>query len=253
MVGLTRVLDFAPMKLPPADLSYVLDRFDDLAEQIDASVDSSDYETESPRQLHDAMRQLLDLLARIATDDEPQTEHPGELTTYGDYGLHLIDQLGRLADRGERTDLRRESEQLSLPFALWIVRRGGELRQLSSIVNAVSHFANGLKQPNPMADLYGCCCELVEAASTAFERPGSTNPAEPWRLLLLNRAIVATRTHNPELIEPAYDAIVEQLPTEAERFFAEAMEQMALVEYPDPVREIVRRYFMAHTKPRHLH
>ena len=69
----------------------------------------------------------------------------------------------------------------------------------------------------------------------------------------INRAIVATRSHNPELMEPAFDAIVECLPQEAQRFFAEGMEQMAIIDYPTQVRDLVRRYYLAHTQRRLLH
>jgi hypothetical protein len=165
----------------------------------------------------------------------------------------VLDQLADVATQIERPDLQRAVEQLNLPFALWIVRSGGELRQLSGIVNALAQLANQTQHPATMADLYGCCCELIEAASASFENAAAQSPAEPWRLLLLNRAIVATRSHNPELMEPAYDAVVDQLPADAERFFAEGMEQMTVTDYPDQVREMVRRYFMAHSKPRHLH
>lgn len=241
------------MRLPPADLSYVMERFDELAEQVDAVADISDAEQNAPQQLRDAMAQLVDLLARLGGASGTAPDHPGELTTYGDYGLHLLDQLADAASQADRADLRASIERLNLPFALWIIRNGGEVRQLGGIVNALAFFAGQTHQPSSMADLYACCCELIEAASAAYDKAGATSPAEPWRLLLLNRAIVATRTHNPELMEPAYDAIVEQLPTDAERFFTEGMEQMAIVDYPEHVREVVRRYYLTHAKPRHLH
>lgn len=241
------------MRLPPADLSYVMERFNELSEQVDAVADVSDAEQNAPLRLRDAMAQLVDLLARFGDATAAPPDHPGELTTYGDYGLHLIDQLAEAASQANRPDLRGSIEQLSLPLALWIIRNGGEIRQLNGIVNALAAFANQAHQPSAMADLYGCCCELVEAASIAYDRPGATAPAEPWRLLLLNRAIVATRSHNPELMEPAYDAIVEQLPSDAERFFTEGMEQIAVIDYPEHVREVVRRYYRTHARPRHLH
>lgn len=241
------------MRLPPADLSYVLEQFDDLAEQIDELADIDPADSDSPIQLREAMRQLLSLLARLGGDDPAAMEHPAELTTYGDYGLHLFDQLGDVAEEVDRPDLRHNVEQLSLPFALWVVRSGGELRQLGTVANALVHLARHTHQAATMADLYGCCCELIEAASASYENPPSSTPAEPWRLLLLNRAIVATHSHSPELMEPAFDAIVEHLPADAERFFAEGMEQVAVMDFPDAVRDIVRRYFLAHSKPRHLH
>jgi hypothetical protein len=37
------------------------------------------------------------------------------------------------------------------------------------------------------------------------------------------------------------------------RFFSEGMEQMAVIDYPAHVREVVRRYFAAYASPRRLH
>ena len=48
-------------------------------------------------------------------------------------------------------------------------------------------------------------------------------------------------------------ATVECLPQEAQRFFAEGMEQMAIIDYPTQVRDLVRRYYLAHTQRRLLH
>ena len=104
-----------------------------------------------------------------------------------------------------------------------------------------------------MAELYTQCCELIDATNPICEAPAVDDPSDPWRLLLINRAIVATRSHNPELIESAFDAVLESLPGDAPKFFAEGMEQMTILDYPDDVREVVRRYYLAHAVPRRLH
>ena len=243
------------MNPPPADLSYLHERFKELASVVrDYCETGVQGETqESIRLLCDAMGQLVDILAHIEAGSEGAASGPAELTTLGEYGLHLIEDLGRLAGSADQADLRREIEHLSLPFALWIARQGGEIRNLPPVVNALAHFANQNSQPHVMAGLYTCCCELLEAISPAWENPSSTDPNDPWRLLLLNRAIVATRSHNPELIEPAFDAIVESLPAEAEQFFAEGMEQMTIIGYPRHVRDILRRYYLTHTRSKQLH
>jgi hypothetical protein len=241
------------MKLPPADLSYVLDRFIELAEQIDAISEDSDADRDAAVQLNEAMPRLLDLLARLGDQQASAIQHPGELTSYGDYGLHMLDQLADAARRAERQDLGQAVEQLSLAFALWIVRQGGELRQLRAVVNALAQLAEQTIHPGLTTELYGCSCELIEAASTAYEQHGAAQAAEPWRVLLIKRAVLATRSCNPELMEPAYEALVEQLPADAERFFADGMEQIAVSDYPEHARELVRRFFLAHSKPRHLH
>ncbi len=71
----------------------------------------------------------------------------------------------------------------------------------------------------------------------------STDPTRPWRVLLLNRAIVATRSNEPALMEEAFDALVEHLPDETSGFFREGMEQMDALNYPPRVRAVMQRYY----------
>lgn len=210
-------------------------------------------EPDAPDLLSDAMAQLIEMLERLDRHASAEAATAAEINTLGEYGMHLLEDLARLAERVEQQAIAREFEQLCLPYALWIARQGGELRNLRPVVNALARVANQASRPNAMAALHGQCCELIEATSPSVPDSFSGDPQHPWRLLLLNRAIVATRSHNPDLIEASFDAIVEGLPADARQFFAEAMEQMALLDYPDPVRDIVRRYYAEHAAPRHLH
>jgi hypothetical protein len=245
------------MRLPPADLPYLREQLLELAAQVRDAWDASDpprAQIDSPTLLRDALSQLIDMLGHVQEARLAEEADPAEINTLGEYGLHLLDELAQLAAGLDQPTLATRIEQLCLPFALWIARQGGEIRSLGPVVNALAHYANAASHPQTMAALYTCCCELIEAASPACEEQASQGAQpHPWRLLLLNRAIVATRSHNPELMEAAFDAIVEHLPEEARRFFAEGMEQMAIIDYPDPVRDVVRRYFLAHGTARLLH
>lgn len=249
------MLEFRAMNLPPADLPYLQEQFNELGSRVCDAWDDPGAagERESPLLLRDAMRQLLDLLGRIDADSDAETGRSDELTALGEYGMHLLEQLARVAVDCGQEGVARDLEQLSLPFALWLARRGAEIRQLAPVVNALAHHANRISSPQHMVGLYGCFCEVIEALSPNCEDTGSEDPHDPWRLLLLNRAVVATRSHNPELMVAAFDALVEQLPADAEHFFAEGMEQVTVIDYPDPVREVVRRYFQAHARPKKLH
>ena len=244
------------MTIPPADLSFLRERLRELASQLSdvwESAGRSREEAGAPTQVGEAMLQLIDVLRQIENDDTPQPGNATEINTLSEYGLHLLDELAKCAAGLDQTALAAEIEQLSLPYAVWIARQGGEIRHLSPVVNALAHLANQASRPVVMAALYSLCCELVEAASPALEEPAARDPQHPWRLLLLNRAIVATRSHNPELMESAFDAVVEHLPSDAQGFFAEGMEQTAIIDYPDPVRELMRRYFLAYAAPKRLH
>ena len=244
------------MNLPPVDLNYLRESFNELAARVQEFWETSalaEEDSNEPVMLSDAMSQLVDMLNHIQRADSTDNSAPAEINTLCEYGLHLLDDLAQQAKQLKQADLAKQIERLSLPYALWFARNGSELRQLTTIVNALAQFANQASRPQTMAELYIQCCELIEATSPSLEDSASDNPEHPWRLLLLNRAIVATRSHNPELMEPAFDAIVEYLPQDAAGFFAEGMEQMAIIDYPAPVREVVKRYFVACASPRRLH
>lgn len=245
------MLDSALMNDLPVDLGLLRERVRDLraelGDETSPAGDATRRAAGDPGLVCDALLQLFDLLEQTGGGADS-----GEMTALGEYGLQLLEELGATA-RGHAGATRGTTiEQLCLPFALWIARHGGELRDLAPVVNGLAFQANQQSRPDAMAALYVCCCELVDAVSPRqhedIERPG-----HPFRLLLLNRAIVATRSHNPDFIVTAFDAILEHVPEEGPAFFAEAMEQMAVIDYPEHVRQLVRRYFVAHAKPRQLH
>lgn len=199
----------------------------------------------------DALVQLFDLLAKPQSAERGGFEED-ELGMLGEFGLQRLQELAQAAAALDQPATATELSLMALPFALWIARQGGELRHLAPVVDALAAEANRRPRGEAMKSLYGACCELVEAASPRVQSAEAAG-ANPWRLLLLNRAIVATRSESPELMEAAFDAVVEQLPLDAQRFFAEGMEQMAIIDYPDHVRDVMHRYFLAHSSTRRLH
>ncbi len=80
-----------------------------------------------------------------------------------------------------------------------------------------------------------------------------TNPGRPWRVLHLNRAIVATRTHQPDVMDEAFALLTQHLPEDAADFFTQGMEQMELLNYPPHVREVMDRYYRKWSVHRSLH
>ena len=93
---------------------------------------------------------------------------------------------------------------------------------------------------------------ILDSPSTR-EYTGSADPSRPWRILLLNRAIVATRSHQPALMEEAFESVVEYLPEEAPTFFREGMEQMDALNYPPQVRNLMQGFYQQCCGRRVLH
>lgn len=177
--------------------------------------------------------------------DEFAPAAPADLRSLGDYGIDLLARLVALAGTLLPTPKARAIEELALPFACWIARCGGELGYLEPVVNGAAHLANRLMRPSELEQLYGLLTEVVNAVDLRLSQAHGlpVAPSRPWRVLLLNRAIVATRSHRPARIEEAFESVVEYLPEEAPTFFREGMEQMDALDYPPQVRDLMQGFY----------
>jgi hypothetical protein len=245
------------MKIPPVDLAYVQEQFSELSGDLLEAWEDDRYEADSltPPALHQAMHQLLDVLRSCtdATGDPADPEAPRELRILGEHGLQLLSELSRHADRLGMGRQARGLRDLCLPFALWILRCDGAFASWEPVVDAVAELANRLSEPDDLARLYGHLDDLVEAGNPTVTQASQRPATRAWRILLLNRAIVATRSHRPDLMERAFRAVVDWLPHDAPGFFEEAMEQMDVIGYPTPVRTVVEAYYRELCGQRTLH
>ena len=115
--------------------------------------------------------------------------------------------------------------------------------EIDMVVNSLAGYANEIAEPYLLAELTRVIQEVIDACDSEISRDlEQTNMMRPWRILNLNYGIVATRSHQPELIEQAYDALVKNLPQDAREFFKEGLQQMDAIGYPEEVREVVERY-----------
>ncbi|GMR01278.1 MAG: hypothetical protein BMS9Abin19_0647 [Gammaproteobacteria bacterium] len=237
------------------NFSFSANTFKDLfhnavAEYIEgATLDKQD--VNSPRSLLAAMDQAIDVMARADADSAVQQDMSAEsmgmleekdISQIGQYTLDLLE--GMVAHVQNKTgEQSRELIRLSVPVSLWVARHGGKLSQIDMLVNSLAGYANEIIEPHLLAELAAVIKEVIDACDNDICRDvDQTNMMRPWRILNLNYGIVATRSHQPELIEQAYDALVKNLPQDARQFFKEGMQQMDAVGYPDEVREVVERY-----------
>ena len=237
------------------DFSFKANTFRDLfhntvAEYIE-DADQGDQDVNSPRALLAAMDQAIDVMARADADSAVQKDMSAEsmglleekdISKIGQYILDLLE--GMVAHVQDKTgEQNRELIRLSVPVSLWVARHGGKLSQIDMLVNSLAGYANELTEPHLLADLAAVIKEVVDACDNEIRRDiDQSNMMRPWRVLNLNYGIVATRSHQPELIEQAYDALIENLPQDARQFFKEGKQQMELIGYPEEVREVVERY-----------
>ncbi len=208
-------------------------------------------ELNSPQNLLAAMDQAIDVMARADADSVVQKNMSAEsmglleekdISKIGQYTLDILEAMVAFV-QNKTGEQNRDLLRLSLPVSLWIARHGGKLAQIDMLVNSLAGYANEITEPHLLADLAGVIKEVVDACDNEIRRDvEQTNMMRPWRILNLNYGIVATRSHNPELIEQAYDSLVKNLPQDARQFFKEGMQQMDIIGYPDEVREVVERY-----------
>jgi len=250
------------MKLGSIDVAFIYERFCDCAERMQEAWDCSPLpldEKDNPTVLANAMSQLVSVLSAIETPDagEAASQIIGksqDIHKLTEYGLQLLSDMSQSAAHLELPTDARELENLCLPLAVWSSRHGGEITLLAPVVNALAFHANHHNEPDAMQDLFILAGEIFEAVSPSIsEDTDKADVMRPWRLLILNRAIVATRSLNPDLMEQAFKSIVEFLPEDVDRFFQEGMEQMDIIGYPQAVRDVMSHYYLTHAKSRVLH
>jgi len=254
------------MELPPIDLSWFAENLTDTVQEIldawnDAKASASCEERAQPELLKEALRQLIEVLRIQEWNKNPSqgtgNRTPGEvdISELGDYGLNMLAELSHLSiDLGLAGEIER-LEQLALSLGLWVARQNGELNSVELVVNGVARIANQSQEQFELERLFYVMGEILDAVSPVdspkhvFENVMNN----PRNILLLNRAIVATRTHLPQLMETAYADVADQLPDAAPGFFSEGMEQIRLQGYPDDVREIIERYYREYPPVSTLH
>ena len=202
--------------------------------------------TETPEQLLAAMEQAIDAMERAGADFATESGEcdldEAEISEIGDYALGLLETIvARIeASTGKQS---RDLARLAIPISLWIARHGGHISKLELVVNSLASWANELQDTLQLASLVSVIREIIDATAEEIRRDvEQTNPMRPWRIINFNYGIVATRSHNPQLMEEAFSELVKNLPQDARDFFREGMQQMDMVGYPQEVRDVVERY-----------
>jgi len=231
-----------------SDLAEMLERYE-LQEHKDKE------ESATPPLLIDTFNQLFDAMHRTEYDTRSGNQPDGgAVTELGEYALGLFEQTLEWASRLRLPEVHQTLQIQVINMARWIGRHGGKIQLLEPIVDALAQQANTTQAPAELLDLYQSMGEIVDATDDFIrEDLEKTNPGRPWRVLQLNRAIVATRTHQPDAMDVAFQALVSHLPQDAPKFFSEGMEQMDLLNYPPHVREVMDRYYRKWSINRSLH
>lgn len=246
--------------LPPCEPTAIRDELrrivDALLERVGPAGDGDEDGAAPLPALATALVEALDTLACQVHGRTPTADSsPGPgLDRVGD---HIIDLAQRLADAAEQAHADAQARQLRallLAAACCVVRSGGELSHLQPVVSAAAEHADDAVDPARILALFHMTDDIARGLSGRFSgsTPGSKR-FQAWRGLLINRAIIATRTLEPRLMESAFDALVDELPADAPNFFREGMRQVDLRGYPPRVRAVLQRYHDARGPGERLH
>ncbi len=173
----------------------------------------------------------------------------GDATRLGDGGLLVLMELTNLSQQLGLPKVKADIELLAVSVSDWIIRHAGEIRTLEPIVNGLAVVANELREPPSLEEMAAFMGRVIKATEAATANDLDRSDAtRPWRVLHINRAIVATRSYNTELMASVFDELIQALPDDAQEFFREGMRQMEVVDYPARVRTVMGHYFQALTQ-----
>lgn len=201
-------------------------------------------------QLMQALGQFFDVTSTV--NQQAEDNHiisNVEATEIGDHGFILLLKLVDLMEKLDLPHRRKEIEQISLIFARWVIQYHGQLKHIEPIVNAFAHSANSMKDKKSLLALVELMSLVVDSSSDEIKHDlESSNIYRPWRLLHINRGIVATRTHDTNIMKKVFDEMILYLPQDAASFFNEGMQEMDALDYPPNVRKIIEQYFLHQPK-----
>ena len=220
------------------------------------SAQMTDSQLTDPQLLCEGLSRFAGILRHM--DEQPGTtaeqndtsDAVNEYKELSDYGLDLLNQLGDWCDQLELTETRAALDEVIVTLGVWAARNMGPLHMIEPIVDALSKVANSSTDPAFLAELSHVYREIADAVDPVIKQDADkSNPGRPWRILNLNYAIVATRSHQPEIMESAFAQLLIRLPEDAAGFFTEGMEQMDVIGYPDHVRRVMEKYFELTNNP----
>jgi len=229
------------------DIAVLSKKYETIVEALTLSLQSTESaESQQILKMIDALRQNIQIMLRLASDVENKKQlemSEDEITKIGDYALNLLDEISiNFASKGMQNQML-ELHRLSLPVANWLKCHGGKIKKLDIVVNAIASYANTVQDNQQLELLCNLVSDIVEITDADIKQDlEATNPMRPWRILNLNWGIVATRTHNTEIMQRVFDQLIKNIPADTQQFFNEGMQQMDAVGYPEPVREVMKKY-----------
>lgn len=156
----------------------------------------------------------------------------------------LIVECKSIFYESKQANLYAQYNEWYLTYHLWRISNQGVIHILEPLVNSIAEISNRLRNTKELLLMHDCIQQILSDVADEYKDDMlNSDPRRPWRVLLLNYGIIATRTHNSQLIEKTYDYFFKHLPEDTMQFFTEAMSLMAAQNYPQSVCDIVEKYY----------
>ncbi len=260
------------MWFPSLSSEYLRDALQPIISELLDSADAQEsgaVDLPDPLLLSGAFERLAELLARAETGQTatathdgaaleqvqaPSTLQPHAITELGEYTFVLLNNLNRWVTRLKLPVDEASLMELAIVVALWVSQNGGELLTLEPVADALAHFSNSTSDTNRLEELYVVYDKIISAVATGIQQDlEKINPGRPWRVLNMNRAIVATRCHKTDLMESSFESLIKWFPDDTADFFRKGMGQMDALNYPDQVRTVMGKYYSRCTVKPSMH
>ncbi len=243
------------MQIPTGELAVILSDSNAILAACKQHDPASASQSATEIELAQALHQLTDVMTRIESDMQSGGDSSSaDITEIGEYALQLHEALSAATNERSLSEQQPQLAGLAINIALWIARHGGQIETLEPVANALALLANSSRDTAELGKLCSVIEEIIAAVSSVISQDlEKMNPGRPWRVLLINYSIVATRSHDSDLMEAAFAVLSSKLPEDATRFFSEGMQQMDALDYPPHVREVMEKYHREWPVKRSLH
>jgi len=189
-----------------------------------------------------AMNQFFDIIDGV--DANKNTFAANDISDIGEHGISLLEKLKHKADSLQLVAEKKSLQQIILVVADWIIEREGNINFLDPIVDALAQIANATQDQQQLIALAEFMGEIADACSDTIKHDLEiTNMHRPWRMLNINRGIVATRTYDANTMRNVFSMLIKALPMDAPGFFKEGMSEMVRLNYPDHVRDVIHEFY----------
>lgn len=230
------------MDLELSSISDTKNNFLILAEQLQKVEAVNSNDNDSLDKLIATMLQFFEILDGV--DKQPLTFVTNDITDIAEHGLSVLEKLIYFVEENKLLKEKQSLLQISLVIADWAIERDGNINILEPIVDALAQLANNLTDTEQLISLAEFMGKIAAASSDQIKQDVDiSNTFRPWRILNVNRAIVAARTNDPTTMRQVFADLIKALPLDAPSFFKEGISEMVRLNYPDKVCDVMQEYF----------